>query len=778
MQDEHCGSDISASDTQVEPGSVYPPSYLDVDHSISNQSVHRPWSIDVDHSQHAQSVHQSTCIGVDHVMHDLHSSGSQLVATSVPDPLQGQILLDSNDETLTETETEVEVNEDSSCLTSDIESLFENNINDNLSVQECLNKIHSLSESIDRKTPMEESLQHLIGKTFTGRDCETNQRSHKACVCVICDRFIKGTNTVKFVSSQQLRRHSHVLDVEFFNNCTNNPINDTLRKQYRVDDEELKDLLLSPRSTKTNDGYMCCNTCYTFVARKNSDETKPPKDAISNGNAIGSIPTNIVENISEVLAASIARVRTLSYVFNYFGGAHKAIKGSHMFFVNDPEFIGATFNHIIEGTQKSVYTMITGRVTPNQRTIVKRRCAIETDKYKNLLRFFIHNHPSYRTMSMPEECPQPTVIGGFTATRNNEDAEEEPSVENNIECTTFRFAPRTQSSTNTGPFSNENDFIVSKLMNKNIDFTLLFKYGTKIQAHLLDLIDMFPVQFPFGRGGPREKRAVKMSAEYCYKHYAALSLPQMMRADFLLIICSMYQTAKCYTNAIITCRSTLNKSTVGNEVSKLTHHDLQIACNNLNNGDTQENNTVRRLFSSVSGACENIGQSNEAAKVARKKYFSMWHLFGSPAIFFTVSPCDECSFRVRLYANSNQCHHLPSTEDIMNVEDCVADFEFRKQCRAEYPGACAHEFENIMQVVKEVLIGWKSGKGTNGIFGVPIAFADSVEEQARYTLHSHICVWIKDFNTVRQFMFHSNSIIRDAARKEMLKYFKQTLFTT
>ena len=158
LQDEYCFSDISTSDTQVEPGSVYPPSYLDVDHSISNQSVHRPWSIDVVHPQHDQSVHQPTCIDVDHVTHDMHSCGSQLFATSVPDPLQRQILLDSNDETLAETETEVEEYDDSSCLTSDVESLFENSFHDNLSVQKCLNKIHSLSKTIDWKTSTEESL--------------------------------------------------------------------------------------------------------------------------------------------------------------------------------------------------------------------------------------------------------------------------------------------------------------------------------------------------------------------------------------------------------------------------------------------------------------------------------------------------------------------------------------------------------------------------------------------------------------------------------------------
>ena len=77
-----------------------------------------------------------------------------------------------------------------------------------------------------------------------------------------------------------------------------------------------------------------------------------------------------------------------------------------------------------------------------------------------------------------------------------------------------------------------------------------------------------------------------------------------------------------------------------------------------------------------------------------------------------------------------------------------------------------------MQIVIEVLIGWKNGKGHNGIFGVPIAYGESIEEQARFSLHSHICVWIKGFNEIRDLMFDKDHVLRNDARKEMLRYYK------
>ena len=65
----------------------------------------------------------------------------------------------------------------------------------------------------------------------------------------------------------------------------------------------------------------------------------------------------------------------------------------------------------------------------------------------------------------------------------------------------------------------------------------------------------------------------------------------------------------------------------------------------------------------------------------------------------------------------------------------------------------------------------ENGKTNKGIFGIPIAYGESIEDEARYTLHSHICVWIKGFNEVGDLMFDKDHVLRHDARKEMLKYF-------
>ena len=152
--------------------------------------------------------------------------------------------------------------------------------------------------------------------------------------------------------------------------------------------------------------------------------------------------------------------------------------------------------------------------------------------------------------------------------------------------------------------------------------------------------------------------------------------------------------------------------------------------------------------------------------------FSLWHLFGCPAIFFTVTPCDECSFRVRLYATCSK-HSIPTFNDLTNKEYCVLDLKLRKDARRRSPGACALDYESVIQVVIKVFIGYdeKTGTFVNGIFGEAEAFANACEEQSRFTLHSHIVVWIKNFNKVRELMFHDNDAIRKKAQDEIISYF-------
>ena len=190
-----------------------------------------------------------------------------------------------------------------------------------------------LSDSVSRKEPLEKALKLLTETTCIGCN-ESNHIYHKACVCIICDRIIKGTNEYSFVKKKTILKKRHVLSVDYYNKSTNTAISISLQEQYQVNDSDLHHLLLSPRARKKNDSYMCCSSCARSV-RDNKSE-KPPKFAIANGFAVGQIPDSIIEQltdneISDILAAMISKYRFLSYVFCYFGGAQKAIKGHHTF---------------------------------------------------------------------------------------------------------------------------------------------------------------------------------------------------------------------------------------------------------------------------------------------------------------------------------------------------------------------------------------------------------------------------------------------------------------
>ena len=101
----------------------------------------------------------------------------------------------------------------------------------------------------------------------------------------------------------------------------------------------------------------------------------------------------------------------------------------------------------------------------------------------------------------------------------------------------------------------------------------------------------------------------------------------------------------------------------------------------------------------------------------------------------------------------------------------------RSHIRNTYPGACAIEFLSQLEILISKLICWddKEAIGHPGIFGEAEAYGVAIEEQGRKTLHGHILVWIKDFNTLRSLLFqlfHEDSKIQNEAKEKMFKYIK------
>ena len=154
-----------------------------------------------------------------------------------------------------------------------------------------------------------------------------------------------------------------------------------------------------------------------------------------------------------------------------------------------------------------------------------------------------------------------------------------------------------------------------------------------------------------------------------------------------------------------------------------------------------------RLINTLKGTSRSSGYSKESAKFHRRQHWALCDYFGLPAVFLTITPCDECTFRVRLFADAGNPHVLPKlVEDPFSIEAteiCDADFKLRSKQRSMYPGACALVYESLMQIVIECLLGWNSEEqrggqvGGEGIFSTLEAWARTDEEQGRKTLHGH-----------------------------------------
>ncbi|KAG7363678.1 hypothetical protein IV203_027039 [Nitzschia inconspicua] len=73
-----------------------------------------------------------------------------------------------------------------------------------------------------------------------------------------------------------------------------------------------------------------------------------------------------------------------------------------------------------------------------------------------------------------------------------------------------------------------------------------------------------------------------------------------------------------------------------------------------------------------------------------------------------------------------------------------------EKIRIENPGLCAIDFENVIGIVVEEILGWDQKNNCNkvwyGLFGDLDAWSFAVEEQGRKPLHTHFLLWVKGYN--------------------------------
>ena len=647
-----------------------------------------------------------------------------------------------------------------------------------------------------RKIP-EVTIESLMKKAieYVTRTHRGNNK-HKASVCVICDRVILGTKPICKLTKDRIMLNEHRLSVQMLEDFIGDELNDILKKQYQVDG--LEGILLSPRAHRDGDSFDSCHSCEVSLrpnqARKSS---KPPKYAIANGFAIGYIPRHITTSgvwtnakgehveatlpemgISGLMSAAISKQRPYGYCFSFSGGADRSVVGHYQFFETNQETVGSVINHFRStGANSHILCVLCGKFTPSQRQIARDQCRIDTNEYIALITWLIKvaKHPAYVDLTPPDDCPAPNMLDQ-EGNQHNTDESQNPSVEDQFSGGTFTFTSPHDPTENNGVYRDNEDFTMA-VLNRTAPILLVHGGNYVNTGKELKLESVFPSQFPFGLGGPKSSRPTHISEEACLKHYLHLSLNQFMRSEFILVVYHLYNRIMSFRSGLITGRGGIeNGQSFAELVSTLTEEEITAAAarrnNNKNNRDAPRDlSTAGKFFDKVETSCKAIGHSAAAAKHNKRLMFSMCDWGGIPDIFFTLTPCDECTHRVRIWANCGEWAVLPALSSLSD-HDCFVDFKLRSDAREKFPGACSLEYQSIVDIAINVLFGWDANKqeGGSGIVGELKAWAVAHEEQGRKTLHGHYHFWVKFLRELKRLLFGTDLAIREEARRDFKQY--------
>ena len=489
---------------------------------------------------------------------------------------------------------------------------------------------------------------------------------HKSIVCIICDRFIIGTETIHYLSKNNIIGHKRRLSVESYEVYYNTKLKPEVRSQYMINDGDLKHLLLSPRSRNSSKGYTTCSCCFGGMQPNMTNKQSPPKFAIANGFVIGSFPQElklrtsngntekrIIEEhqITDLLKAMMAPVRPYGSIFAYTGGAQKSIRGNYQFFEMDQNRIGGVIHQLNRsGFGEHIYCVLCGRMTPDQKRIVRERSKVDTQLFIDIMTWFVEQsgHPGFSNTAIPKKCPQPVFIEDKESS-NNTDYPYDKAVESMYEGGTYYFSTAQDPSESTSVYGSSERFALA--MFQRSAPTLLAYGGNYANVNDVPIENILPFAFPFGIGGPKMKRRTQVSLELCIQLYLRLSLKQFMEGPTILVLNHIYNRQMSYVSGVMTCRSIVNGVSLGDRLSRLTTEDLQM----VTNKNTEHlNENTKGLLKAICTSCKAMGHTDEAAKYARRCCFAMLDHYGLNSLFLTTTPDDECSFRVRLYAKPEE----------------------------------------------------------------------------------------------------------------------------
>ena len=279
-----------------------------------------------------------------------------------------------------------------------------------------------------------------------------------------------------------------------------------------------------------------------------------------------------------------------------------------------------------------------------------KECTVDTILYSVLMNWFINRsgHGGYADISGPDECPQPVIIRD-KETKNNTDDSVSPEVEESFCGGSYHFSTAQDPNADNSVYENGDDFTVAML--NEATPTLLVSGGKYANMKEIDLESLLPFAFPYGVGTPKQKWPVRLSYQSCIQRYMRLAMLQFMRGDVILVSNHIYGRQQSYRSGVMTSRSNVRGKSLGEQFSQIPVEDLQAAGDE---NDSQISTMVSKLMKSIFTSCRALGYTPEAAQFARRCGFAMQDYFGLNSVFLTITPDDQCNFRIKLFTRPGE----------------------------------------------------------------------------------------------------------------------------
>ena len=604
-----------------------------------------------------------------------------------------------------------------------------------------------------------DEVQNRINCRYDSTFLTNTDGSRQPYVCTICDEFLLHESDHSYVALDLIKKRYKLL-------AWNEHVDDddripALEAAFRFIDHQnlfkdntlLNKLALSPRGhigrkragRGSRWGFSCCNTC-----KNRLENGYTPFYAIVNQNFVGNPPPCLTE-LTEVERSIVTPVSGVGYCHTYTGGKTMNLKGTFTYFrVEERRIAKAAAQFERLGLTKHVVIVLTGRLTPGQKSKAKSKHTIRTDKIITAVEWLVANHRAWKKVSLDAIREELRMVNPVVID-NSEEVESENSNVEDRELFTC-FFPDRATNHKAGGFDEPGAFqeFVESMQQNNFDLEVKLQLGNDLlrgNDGVDELVMANLLQFPYGIGGVKERRIKsdgsgsytdKVDVEKYLSHLSLISQRDFQTPLFQLVMYTHISRFRLLNRSRLQLKE---KRTVTALANGIDVNDVRRTITSQQRGNRNAGSTAsRQLLKSVDAMSRALPHTNEASRLARANAESLQHYYGIGTIWLTVNFDDEHSLLLQVLSGRTIDDNLPL--DRFSDDELHVRYNQRRDIRLHLPGLSAMNFEVLIHIVYEEVLGWDMRRNCQstkkGLFGECIAVCMALEEQGRKTLHGHI----------------------------------------